>query len=74
MYYEINVVKNKTHFFATAPRSITTQRDLREKLAVFIVKFPKEEGYELSVSYEKCTGTQYSDDALTEFLNGAELN
>jgi hypothetical protein len=50
MYYEINVALNGKHFFATAERSITNPWDLKEKLKVFIQKFPESEGYELSVT------------------------
>lgn len=49
MYYEINVTLNGKHFFATAERSITNRWDLNNKLKIFIDKFPKEEGYEISV-------------------------
>lgn len=50
MYYEINVTLNGKHFFATAERSITNRGDLNNKLKIFIDKFPKEEGYEISVT------------------------
>lgn len=50
MYYEINVTLNGKHFFATAERSITNRWDLNNKLKIFINKFPKEEGYEISVT------------------------
>lgn len=50
MYYEINVSLNGKHFFATSERSITNPWDLREKLKVFIQKFPESEGYKLSVT------------------------
>ena len=50
MYYEINVALNGSHFFATAPRSITYIKTLQAKLKVFMVKFPESEGYSISVS------------------------
>ena len=50
MYYEINVSKNGYHLFATAERSITTQTELKRVLDIFKTKFPKEEGYEMSVT------------------------
>lgn len=50
MYYEINVTLNGKHFFATAERSITNRWDLNNKLKIFIDKFPKEEGFEISVT------------------------
>lgn len=58
MYYEINVTLNGKHFFATAERSITNCWDLKERLKVFINKFPKSEGYELSVTKWEKAGEQ----------------
>lgn len=66
MYYEINVLKNKTHFFATAPRSLTTERDFKEALKIFNDKFPKEEGYSLSATYERCSGKVLDVENLLE--------
>lgn len=51
MYYEINVARNTGkkawngdkefhHFFATAERSITTERELKQALRIFTEKFP----------------------------------
>ena len=50
MYYEINVSLNGKHFFATAERSVTGEWRLREVYKVLKEKFPKEEGYEISVT------------------------
>ena len=50
MYYEINIALNGRHFFATDKRSITYIKDLQIKLKVMMEKFPKEEGYTISVS------------------------
>ena len=50
MYYEINVCLNGKHFFATAERSITSEWKLREVYKVLKEKFPKEEGYEITVT------------------------
>jgi hypothetical protein len=62
MYYEINVYKNVRthindditfkHFFATAPRSITTKAKLKEVLTTFLVVFP-EPMYGISVTMDK---------------------
>lgn len=57
MYYEINVSLNGKHFFATAERSIESKWKLEEVYKVFKGKFPKEEGYEISVTYWKNSGT-----------------
>lgn len=48
--YEINISLNGKHFFATAKRSINDKQELNEVLLVFIMKFPKDEGYEISIS------------------------
>ena len=66
MNYEINVSKGKTHFYATAPRSLTTKGQMKEALKIFAVKFPKEEGYELTVMYERTTGTMIDVDKVLE--------
>lgn len=49
--YEINVSLNGEHFFATHERSIVSERKLKEVYKVFKEKFPKADGYELSVIY-----------------------
>lgn len=55
-YYEINISLNGKHFFATAPRSIHTRGELKEKFGVLKTKFPIEEGYKLDVVYWECVG------------------
>lgn len=57
MYYEINVSLNGRHFFATAPRSITTYAELKKVLPVIIEKFPASEGYVIMLTQEhqSCT-------------------
>ena len=62
MFYEINVHKNVRthvsddltfeHFFATAPRSITTKAELKKVLTVFLVAFP-EPMYGISVTLDR---------------------
>lgn len=56
MGYEINVSLNGQHFFATNERSCTNDYDLKRVYDVFKDKFPKSEGYEISVSLWKKTG------------------
>ena len=54
MYYEINVALNGRHFFATHERSLITLNKLKEVYDVLSEKFPKSEGYEITVTrYEK---------------------
>lgn len=56
MYYEINVSKDGSHFFATAKRSITTKKRLIEVLQIIMDKFPKEHGYHIMASRQEETG------------------
>lgn len=49
--YEINVSLHGQHFFATHERSIVSEQKLKEVYNVFKEKFPKTEGYEISVTY-----------------------
>ena len=55
-YFEINVVRNGRHFFATAPRSITTFGEMVEAYEIFKEKFPKSEGYKISATHYATTG------------------
>ena len=50
MYYEINVSLNGKHLFATHERSLTGEWKAREVYNVFKEKFPKEEGYDITVT------------------------
>lgn len=50
MYDEINVSFKGRHFFATAPRSLTSEADMKKAAAVFSVKFPEEEGYKMHIT------------------------
>ncbi len=56
MYYEINISKNGSHYFATSERSITSMRELKEILPVLLEKFPEDEGYEVSASWKQVSG------------------
>ena len=50
MYYEILVVKNGRHYFATAERSLTDFHAFKVVLKEIIKRFPESEGYEISAS------------------------
>jgi hypothetical protein len=50
-YYEINISKNGQHFFATAERSCTTTREAREVLRELIARFPREDGFEIGMTW-----------------------
>ncbi|MDN3160901.1 hypothetical protein P0E55_14430 [Enterococcus faecalis] len=56
MYYEINVSRDGKHFFATAPRSITSMHDLQSVYPVLSNAFPASDGYELTVTRWKNRG------------------
>ena len=56
--YEINVSLNGNHFFATHERSIVSEQKLKEVYKVFNEKFPKEDGYELTVTYWTKSGKE----------------
>jgi hypothetical protein len=51
MYYEFNVSKNGSHFFATHERSVTTESKAKELHAVLVEKFPESEGYKVTCTY-----------------------
>lgn len=53
-HYEINVSVNGQHFFATADRSITSESKATALVKLFRVKFPEEEGYQVTCSYIQC--------------------
>lgn len=57
-YYEVNVSKDKSHFFATAPRSLTNKTMAYEVFNVLVAKFPKHEGYKVTLAYWQEHGEQ----------------
>lgn len=57
MYYEINVSLNGKHLFATNERSITSKMNLEKIYKIFKEKFPKEEGYDVSITQWETFGT-----------------
>lgn len=61
-YYEINVSQNGRHYFATAPRSFQ-YGEFGSKAMVIIAqdfkkRFPESEGFEVTVTFWKSSGTQ----------------
>jgi len=56
MYYDINVSKNGKHYFATDERSATTLDETTELVNKFRECFPKEDDYEISVTFWKKIG------------------
>ena len=62
--YEINVSLNGQHFFATHERSIVNKQKLKEVYKVFEEKFPKSEGYKISVTYWTRSGKEIDMEKL----------
>lgn len=55
-YYEINVALNGKHLFATSERSCTTRSECEKVFSIIKKKFPKSEGYDVTVTYWDCIG------------------
>lgn len=47
MYFEINVSKNGSHYFATSKRSLTSPTAALKMVKHFKEVFPEEKGYEV---------------------------
>lgn len=62
MHYEINISLHGKHFFATAERSITDSKKLREVYTELKARFPASEGFDLKVSRWERSG-QHIDPA-----------
>jgi len=56
MSYEINVSLNGKHFFSTHKRSLTFGNKANEMAILFLEKFPKKEGYEVTLTEWKESG------------------
>ena len=56
MHYEINVAKDGRHFFATAERSITNKADAKKLLTHFILAFPVDHGFTVTITEIKKVG------------------
>lgn len=57
MWYEINVSLNGRHLFATHERSITDHFTLKTVYKIFKEKFPSSEGYNITVTDYRTTGS-----------------
>lgn len=49
MHYEINVVKDGKHFFATHERSLRSAEEAHLTVQIFRGKFPENEGYAITM-------------------------
>lgn len=66
MFYEINVSLNGRHFFATSPRSLLSMGELEVVVPIMIAKFPRSEGYAVTVTRVETTGVDLSQ-LFTEY-------
>jgi len=66
MDYEITVALKGRHLFATHERSVKSREKLESLIKLFSEKFPKSEGYEVSVTLWEKTGKFVS---IEEIIN-----
>lgn len=57
-HYEINVSWGGAHFFATHPRSGINLEKIMEVHQNIVAKFPKSEGYDVTVTRWECSGSR----------------
>lgn len=71
MYIEFNVSLNGKHFFATNERSCRNSEDAKKLSKIFLEKFPKSEGYQVSASLnpQKDYGIDLSKEIAKEVNN-----
>lgn len=55
-HFEINVAKNGKHFFSTSDHSLVTADHTRAVYKEIVVRFPKRDGYTVTISYIKVEG------------------
>ena len=73
MYYEVNVSAHGQHWFATAPRSVTTEGHLRDIVREFVKAFPTARGYLVSVvRWETAEGQAIPIDSLLLPVHGTD--
>lgn len=73
MYYEINVSKNGTHYFATHERSLRTFADCVDVYAALKKAFPAEQGYKVSAS-QRIESGKFMTDEIERFLNADSVS
>jgi hypothetical protein len=68
MHFIVNVAEGDgTHFFATAPHSITTEWEFVVVLGTIKEKFPKSEGWEVTGGTRETGGHDFSPEELKRF-------
>jgi hypothetical protein len=76
MYYEINVVKNGSHFFATHQRSLPVgeEKKVAEIIERLRAAFPESEGYEIQLTRQENVGYCLCvDEFVDELLEKGKL-
>lgn len=68
MEYEISVLWKDEAFFTTQEKSIQKDEDLNKVLHVFLKKFPKKEGFKVSVTLWERTGEHLSTEEVVDFM------
>ena len=73
MYYEINVAKlhegtgRYQHYFATAERSISSMRELRDLYKDISQRFPASQGFEVTCSEWSRTGKELDASSVMNY-------
>jgi hypothetical protein len=62
-HYSINVSRNKHHFFATRPESLTTKNTAADVFDELSHRFPEREGFLVTITYWQGIGS----DVTAEF-------
>ncbi len=63
-YYRINVSKNGYYLFATEQGRITTEKEMKQTVKLFKEKFPSEDGYKITCTYQKYHGEHIDCDNI----------
>lgn len=63
-HYEINISLRGHHFFATHERSIRDKASAKRVFAELIRRFPKDDGFEISIVKYETSGKRVTDEFL----------
>ena len=73
MYYEINVSLNGEHYFATSERSITNERTAKILAVDFNSRFPKKDGFLVTVQKVETIGRFVEFNGKTVAFDGPKV-
>ncbi len=68
MYYDINISKNGKHYFAIAERSALHKDKARILFNDFIIRYPKNEGFEVTITLCETKGYDKTEKFQTDYL------